>query len=103
LEKELFILNKALFNKECKNLLILKILTQKMSINIKLPDGLAISEFELSMLLAAQLFDKGLISSGQGAKMVNISKRAFIELLGKYGVSIFQYDFDDLLEDLENA
>lgn len=80
-----------------------KILQRKgqMSVNIKLPDGLQISEFELSMLLASKLFESGLISSGQGAEMVGLSKRAFIEMLGKYEVSVFGYDFDELEEELD--
>ena len=74
-----------------------------MSIQIHLPGDVKLSDFEVSMLLAAKLFEMGIISSGQGAKMVGLSKRAFIELLGKYGVSIFQYDIDEVLEDLNNA
>ena len=74
-----------------------------MSINITLPSDVMISEFELSMMLATKLFDQGIISSGQGAEMVGLSKKAFIELLGKHGVSIFQYDIDEVLEDLKNA
>lgn len=74
-----------------------------MSIEIKLPDGLKISPFELNMLLAAKLFDEGLITSGQGAEMVGLSKQAFIELLGKYKVSVFQYDIDEIEEDIANA
>ena len=74
-----------------------------MSIQIDLPEGLKISPFELSMLLAAKLFDEGLISTGQGAEMVGLSKHAFIEMLGKYKVSIFQYDINELEEDIENV
>lgn len=74
-----------------------------MSIEINLPEGLKISQFELSMLLAAKLFDEGLITSGQGAAMVGLSKRAFIEMLGKYKVSVFQYDIDEIEEDVANA
>ena len=55
------------------------------------------------MLFAAKLFDEGLITTGQGAVMVGLSKQAFIEMLGKYKVSIFQYDFDELEEDIANA
>jgi len=33
--------------------------------------------------------------------MVGLSKKAFIELLGKYEVSVFQYNMDEILEDLE--
>ena len=60
-----------------------------MSVNFNIPDGLKLSEFELAMMLASKLFEEGLISSGQGAEMVGVSKRTFVELLGKYNVSIF--------------
>ncbi|MBC7774362.1 MAG: UPF0175 family protein [Phycisphaerae bacterium] len=74
-----------------------------MSIQINLPDGLKISDFELSMLLAAKLFDEGLISTGQGAVMVGLSKPAFIEMLGKYKVSVFQYNIKEIEDDIANA
>jgi len=74
-----------------------------MSIQVNLPDGLNLSQFELGMLIAAKLFDEGLISSGQGAAMVGLSKQAFIELLGKHKVSIFQYSIEDIEEDIANA
>lgn len=74
-----------------------------MSIQVNLPDGLNLSQFELGMLIAAKLFDEGLISSGQGAAMVGLSKHAFIELLGKHKVSIFQYSIEDIEEDIANA
>jgi predicted HTH domain antitoxin len=76
--------------------------TPVMSLNINIPDSIALSPFELSMNLAAKLFDRGLITSGQGAEMVGLSKRDFIKLLGKYEVSVFQYSMDEVLEDLEN-
>ncbi len=74
-----------------------------MSVKINLPEGLHISPFELSMLLASKLFDEGLITSGQGAEMVGLSKQAFIEMLGKYKVSVFQYDAAEVEEDIKNA
>ncbi|MEM9928448.1 MAG: UPF0175 family protein [Bacteroidota bacterium] len=74
-----------------------------MGVQINVPDGVKLSHFELSMHLAARLFERGIISSGQGAEMVGLSKGAFIEILGKYGVSIFQYDMDELLEDIDNV
>lgn len=74
-----------------------------MSIQLNLPEGLRISAFELQVLLAAKLFEEGLITSGQGAVMVGLSKQAFIELLGKYKVSVFQYDMDEIEADIANA
>ena len=74
-----------------------------MSIQIDIPDSLRVTEFELKMHLAARLFDQRLITSGQGAAIGGISKQAFIEVLGQYGVSIFQYDIDEIMEDFDNA
>jgi predicted HTH domain antitoxin len=74
-----------------------------MSIQIDLPDSLDLTEFELKMHLAARLFDKGVITSGQGAEIAGVSKQTFIELLGRYEVSVFQYGIDEIMEDFENA
>ncbi|WNJ20297.1 UPF0175 family protein [Pontibacter sp. G13] len=75
-----------------------------MSIKFNLPKGLHLSQFELSMLFAAKLFEEGLITTGQGAEMVGLSKQAFIELLGKkYKVSIFQYGIEEIEQDIANA
>jgi hypothetical protein len=35
--------------------------------------------------------------------MACVSKRTFIELMGKYGVSVFSSSVDDLHNDLNNA
>ncbi|MEL6630785.1 MAG: UPF0175 family protein [Bacteroidota bacterium] len=74
-----------------------------MSIHLNIPSDLNASEFDLKMLFASKLFDEGLISSGQGAKMVGISRRAFIEILGHYNVSVFQTSVEELEEDIANA
>ncbi|MEL6695162.1 MAG: UPF0175 family protein [Bacteroidota bacterium] len=74
-----------------------------MSIHLNIPSDLHASEFDLKMLFASKLFDEGLISSGQGAKMVGISRRAFIEILGHYNVSVFQTSVEELEEDIANA
>lgn len=70
---------------------------------VQIPDSVQINDFELKMLIASKLFEDGRLSSGQAAEIVGISKRAFIEILGKYNVSIFGYTFDELKEDLKNA
>ncbi len=69
---------------------------------LKLPDTLNVSDWELKMMLAAKMFEMGKLSSGQAAEMVGISKRAFIELAGKFNVSVFGYTADELKEDLQN-
>jgi predicted HTH domain antitoxin len=71
-------------------------------ITIKIPGTVEITDFELNMILASRLFEGGKLSSGQAAEMVGLSKRAFIEMLGKFGVSVFGYSEVEMLADLKN-
>lgn len=64
------------------------------TVTLQLPDS--VDEKEVKMQLAAYLYDKGLMSSGQAADLAGISKRAFVETVGQYGVSIFGEGMDDL-------
>src|SRR5258708_33312498 len=70
------------------------------TVELTLPAGVHVNEFDVKMIVAAKLFEMGELSSGQAAKMVGITRREFLESVGKYGVSIFQYDADELEEDL---
>lgn len=70
---------------------------------IEIPDDVEMSDFELKMLISTKLFEDGKLSSGQAAEMVGLSKRAFLELLGKYNVTFFDYDDDELENDIANA
>ena len=72
-----------------------------MTLQLEVPDSVQLNEFELSISFAMMLFARGIISSGQGAEMVGVTRRSFLELAGKYGVSIFQYDEDELLDELD--
>ncbi len=71
---------------------------EQTTITVRIPKRLSLSEFEVNMILASRLYETGKITSGQAAEMVGLSKRAFIELLGKYDVSVFGCTLDD--EDL---
>jgi len=64
------------------------------TLTLQLPD--TVDEKDVKMQLAAHLYDKGIMSSGQAADLVGISKREFIETVGQYGVSIFGENIDDL-------
>ncbi len=70
------------------------------TVELTLPDSVDLSDIDIKMIVAAKLFDMGELSSGQAAKIVGITRREFLETVGKYGVSIFQYDADELEEDL---
>ncbi|MGI8813090.1 MAG: UPF0175 family protein [Pyrinomonadaceae bacterium] len=70
------------------------------TLELTLPDGVNISDSELKMVVATKLFEMGELSSGQAAEMAGITKREFLEAAGKYGVSIFGYDAEELKADL---
>ena len=59
-------------------------------------------EQEVKMAVAAVLYDKCILSAGQAAASVGISKRVFIENVGKYGVSVFGETIDDLKADIDD-
>jgi hypothetical protein len=59
--------------------------------------------FDFSVYLAAKLYEDEILSAGQAASVANLSKRVFIELMGKYGVSLFSTKIEDILEDINNA
>jgi predicted HTH domain antitoxin len=70
------------------------------TVELKLPESVSITEAEIKMIVAARLFDLGELSSGQAAELAGITKREFIENVGRYGVSIFQYSAEELERDL---
>lgn len=51
---------------------------------------------QMKMQVATSLFEKGVLSSGQAAELVGISKREFLETAGNYGVSIFGETSEDI-------
>jgi predicted HTH domain antitoxin len=73
------------------------------SITFNIPDTLDISDKDIAMIVASKLYEEGKLSLGEAADLVGYSKRTFAELLGKYGVSVFNYPADDLANDLKNA
>ncbi len=72
------------------------------TIELTLPKSVEVSDFEIKMIVASKLFELGKLSAGQAAEVAGLSKRAFLELLGKYNVSVFGYDEKELAEDLKN-
>lgn len=62
---------------------------------VKYPTSANLDEFDLTMILASRLYELGKLTSGQAAEMVGVSKSTFIELLGKFGISVFGYSLED--------
>jgi predicted HTH domain antitoxin len=72
-------------------------------ITLNIPDSANVDSKEAAMLLAASLYEKGKLSLGQAAEVAGLTKRTFAELLGSYGVSIFNYPATDITKDVKNA
>lgn len=70
---------------------------------VNIPKELNLKSFDVNMMIASKLYEEGQLSSGQAADMVGLSKRAFLEVLGKYGTSVIGYDFEELEQDLKNV
>jgi predicted HTH domain antitoxin len=73
------------------------------TIQLHIPDSVDKNDHELIMTIAAKLYEDGTLSSGQAAELAGLSKRSFIEMLGRYGVSVFSTSVDDLESDIANA
>ncbi len=73
------------------------------TIKLKIPDSVEKNDNELAMIIASKLYEDGTLSSGQAAELAGLSKRTFIELLGKYGVSVFSTSVEDLESDIANT
>ena len=73
------------------------------TVTFHIPDSIELDEKDIEMMVASRLYEEGKLSLGQAAELVGLSKRTFAELLGKYGVSMFNYPASDLSRDIENV
>jgi predicted HTH domain antitoxin len=73
------------------------------SINLSVPDHVNYDETEWKIILAGELYERAKLTIGQAAELAGFSKRAFIEIMGKYGFSVFTDSIDDLISDIKNA
>ncbi len=70
---------------------------------LNIPSSIDTKQFDVLVYLAAKLYEDGLLSAGQAAEMVGMSKRAFVEILGRYRVSLFSRSIEDLQKGIANA
>ena len=73
------------------------------TLTLNIPDSLDIDNRDLAMLVSTRLYEQGKLSLGQAAEVAGLTKRTFAELLGSYGVSIFNFPAADLSRDVANA
>ena len=43
------------------------------------------------------------LTAGKASEIAGLTKRTFIEIMGKYGVSVFGSNIEDLKNDITNA
>lgn len=81
--------------------------TLEISYPTDLPDALGQSpeEFErqIKFLVAAKMYELGHISSGRAAELAGISRVAFLEELGRYRISVFNYSLRELEKEIHDA
>lgn len=73
------------------------------TLTLNVPESLDIDNRDLAMLVSTRLYEQGKLSLGQAAEVAGLTKRTFAELLGKYGVSIFNFPAQALSRDVANA
>ncbi len=71
-----------------------------LELKLNLPETINISHEELKTIFLYSIFSRGIISSGQASEILNISKRTFIENAGKYNVSVFQYNEEEINQEI---
>ncbi len=71
------------------------------TITLKVPDSLAEYQHDIICFIAAKLYESEKLSLGQAADMAGLSKRAFADLLGDYGVSLLNYPAAEMKIDAE--
>jgi len=72
-------------------------------LTLEIPDNLELDDKEAAMLIAGKLYEQGRLSLGQAASLAGYSKRTFMELLGNYNISVFNYPVEELNNDIKNA
>jgi len=75
----------------------------KRVLTINLPHSVHLDDKDAKMRFACMLYEDGIISTGEAAEMVGISRREFIETMGKFGASIFQQTIVEVESDIKNA
>lgn len=73
------------------------------TIQIKIPESIEMQDYDFLMAVASKLYQDCKLTLGQAAQVAGVSKRTFVEMLGKYGVSLFSTEVSDLQSDFENA
>lgn len=69
------------------------------TITLSIPENVELDPRDTIRFLAAKLYETGRLSLGQAAELAGLSKIAFSEILGDYGVSLINYPASDIVKD----
>ena len=67
---------------------------------INLPESVELDNKELTIFIAAKLFEASTLTMGQAAEMAGLSIADFMDTLYKFNVSIFNYPASELESDV---
>ena len=56
---------------------------------------------ELRLAAAVKWYEIGLVSQSRATEIAGLSRAAFIDALGQFQVSAFQYDVDEIAEEVD--
>jgi predicted HTH domain antitoxin len=59
-------------------------------------------EAQVRLMAALKMFELGKLSSGKAAQLAGMPRAEFFEMCGRYRVSIFNYDEQELATELES-
>jgi len=60
-------------------------------------------ERHIKLLVAARMYELGHISSGRAAELAGVGRLEFLEALGQYRISAFNYSLADLEQEIREA
>ena len=73
------------------------------TLTLSVLDNFEIDNKEALLMIASKMYEQGKLSLGQAADVAGLTKKAFIEILNNYNISIFNYPASDIENDVANA
>ena len=73
------------------------------TIQLDLPDSIDYDNNDLKTFIAAKLFEAGKLTMSQAAELSGLTITEFMDRLGDFNVSVFNYSASDLESDVSNA
>jgi predicted HTH domain antitoxin len=60
------------------------------TLTLSVPDNFEIDNKEALLMIASKMYEQGKLSLGQAADVAGLTKKAFIEILNNYNISILK-------------